>query len=342
MIIIKYGFYVKAFIFSFIFFAQCVVANAAVYTYDKLNRLTSVTYDNGYKLTYEYDAAGNLLTLTTSEYIFKVEAKDPTNKWSTDGPGLTVRTALNSTTNNPPNVDTIIVEPSGPVHVNEAVSVSASFTDPDAGDTHTAVWNWGDGTTAVGAIDENNVKGQHSYSNAGLYTVKLIVSDDKSGVGESFYKGLVIYNPDGGFVTGGGWIDIPEGAYPGDPALSGKATFEFNSKYHKGATVPKGQAKFQINSSRLKFESRSYDWLVITGEMGQCKGSGAINGKGDYGFMLTVIDGNNKGNSKADKFRIKLWEKATNKIVFDSQMEAEDSAAPVTTLGGGSITIHKK
>jgi len=38
-------------------------ANAAVYTYDNLNRLISVTYDNGQKVIYTYDAGGNILSV---------------------------------------------------------------------------------------------------------------------------------------------------------------------------------------------------------------------------------------------------------------------------------------
>lgn len=41
-------------------------AYAISYTYDYLNRLTSVTYENGQKLTYTYDAAGNLLSVTVT------------------------------------------------------------------------------------------------------------------------------------------------------------------------------------------------------------------------------------------------------------------------------------
>ena len=41
----------------------------------------------------------------------------------------------------------------------------------------------------------------------------------------------VVYDPSAGFVTGGGWIDSPEGAYIPDPSLTGKANFGFVSKY---------------------------------------------------------------------------------------------------------------
>ncbi|MGE5416831.1 MAG: Ig-like domain-containing protein [Acidobacteriota bacterium] len=41
-------------------------AAADIYTYDDLNRLTSVTYDDGSKITYTYDAAGNILSITNT------------------------------------------------------------------------------------------------------------------------------------------------------------------------------------------------------------------------------------------------------------------------------------
>lgn len=39
------------------------------YTYDSLNRVTSVDYGNGFKEEYTYDAAGNRLTMIISKSI---------------------------------------------------------------------------------------------------------------------------------------------------------------------------------------------------------------------------------------------------------------------------------
>jgi len=41
-------------------FSASVFAVTATYTYDELNRLTQVAYDNGNRITYTYDAAGNI------------------------------------------------------------------------------------------------------------------------------------------------------------------------------------------------------------------------------------------------------------------------------------------
>ena len=153
---------------------------------------------------------------------------------------------------------------------------------------------------------------------------------------------IVFYDPSGGFVTGGGWINSPAGAHTLNPALTGKATFGFVSKYQKGATVPSGNTEFQFNVANFNFKSTSYDWLVIAGARAQYKGSGKVNGLGDYGFILTATDGQISGGGGVDKFRIKIWDKMTGTVVYDNQLGAGDDADPTTALGGGSIVIHKK
>ena len=85
-----------------------------------------------------------------------------------------------------------------------------------------------------------SASGTHIYPNAGVYTLTLVLTDNDGGCATSTFQYVVVYDPAGGFVTGGGWITSPAGAYAADPALTGKATFGFVSKYKKGATVPTG------------------------------------------------------------------------------------------------------
>jgi PKD repeat protein len=207
------------------------------------------------------------------------------------------------------------------------------------------VWNWGDGTTSAGAVSETGgsgtVTGGHSYSTPGVHTVTLTVTDDDGGVGSTIHQFVVVYDPDGGFVTGGGWINSPEGAVPSDPSLAGKASFGFVSKYKKGTTTPTGKTQFQFKVANLNFHSTSYQWLVVAGAQAKFKGDGEINESGDYGFMLSAIDGALPGGGGSDKFRIKIWEKATDAVVYDNQLGVDDDAPPDTEIGGGSIVIHK-
>jgi hypothetical protein len=103
--------------------------------------------------------------------------------------------------------------------------------------------------------------------------------------------------------------------------------------------VPTGQTEFQFKAGNLNFHSSSYEWLVVSGARAQYKGNGTINGAGNYGFLLTAIDGQVSGGGGIDKFRIKI-SNATGAIVYDNQMGASDTGDASTALGGGSIVIH--
>jgi hypothetical protein len=128
-----------------------------------------------------------------------------------------------------------ITAPVAPVQVGTAISASASFTDPGILDTHTAVWNWGDSTTSAGTVTEasgsGSVTGSHGYTSDGVYTVTLTVTDKDGASGQSVFQYVVVYNPSAGFVTGGGWITSPAGAYAANPALTGPANFGFSVRY---------------------------------------------------------------------------------------------------------------
>jgi hypothetical protein len=85
-----------------------------------------------------------------------------------------------------------------------------------------------------------------------------------------------------------------------------------------------------------------YEWLVISGSKAQYKGSGTINGSGDYGFLLTATDGKISNGGGVDKFRIKVWNKGTGTIIYDNAAGPDDiDTSNMTALGGGSITVHK-
>ncbi|HIH44309.1 MAG TPA: hypothetical protein HA257_04275 [Candidatus Methanoperedenaceae archaeon] len=175
---------------------------------------------------------------------------------------------------------------------------------------------------------------------SGVYTFMVSATDLAGNTVISDPVFFVVYDQNGGFVTGGGWIDSPAGAYIADPSLTGSANFGFVSKYQKGAKIPTGETEFNFKVADLNFHSDAYEWLVVAGARAQYKGTGVINGAGDYGFMLTAIDGAISGGDGSDKFRIKIWDKDSGSVVYDNQPGADDSATPATIIQGGSIVIH--
>lgn len=249
------------------------------------------------------------------------------------------------------NVAPVISSVDVPVAVNAlntAIAATVNFTDVGLLDTHSVSFDWNEaGTTAANAavaVSENNGAGSASasyvYSTPGVYTLAVTVTDKDGAVVATSYQYIVVYDPSAGFVTGGGWIDSPAGAYVADPTLSGKASFGFVAKYKKGATTPSGNTQFNFKAGDLNFSSDLYDWLVVAGARAQFKGEGSVNGVAGYGFMLTAIDGDVAGGGDADKFRIKIWESATGHIVYDNQVGADDDAQLTTLLSKGSIVIH--
>jgi len=239
-------------------------------------------------------------------------------------------------------VITNITGPVDPLVVSATATVQVGFMDIDTGDSHTATFFWDDGTSTgpVPASDGSAVA-SHQYMKPGVYRVEIIVTDAEGESAVGHFEYVVIYDPNGGFVTGGGWIDSPPGAYAVNPALAGKANFGFVAKYKQGATVPEGNTEFQFKAGNLNFHSTSYDWLVVAGAKAKYKGTGEINGSGNYGFMLTATDGQINGGG-VDRFRLKIWDKNNNDVVvYDNQMGASDTADPITSLERGSIVIHK-
>ena len=155
-----------------------------------------------------------------------------------------------------------------------------------------------------------------------------------------------MYDPDDGFVTGGGWINSPVDACQltaGCIGATGKANFGFVSKYKKGTQIPTGNTEFQFKAGDLKFHSGAYEWLVVANHRAQYKGVGTINGGGNYGFMLFVIDANLTPSTDVDLFRIKIWDKDNgDMVVYDNELGGADDADPTTEIGGGSIKFHSQ
>jgi hypothetical protein len=238
--------------------------------------------------------------------------------------------------------------PLDPVQESSVVTLTAEFVDNE-GETHTAEWDWGDGAVTSGTVTEptqaspGTVTDSHTYADPGVYTATLTITDSKFNSTQQVFPFIVVYDPEGGFVTGGGWIHSPPGAYPADPIMTGSAEFGFVSKYKKDATAPMGETEFEFEVAGLHFHSDTYEWLVIAGAQAMFRGSGTVNGEGDYGFMLTAVDEKLTPSTNEDLFRIKIWDKNDNDaLVYDNEMDDEEDARPDTALGGGSIVIHTK
>src|SRR5687768_3406530 len=263
--------------------------------------------------------------------------------------GVETATAVKNVTvvNVAPSVGVPAV-PADPAPAGSEVTVSAAFTDPGKADTHVgaAQWDAGGGFETAGVTVADGVVTARKMLAPGVYSVTLMVTDDDGGEGRSSATAyVVVYDPNGGFITGGGWIVSPEGACaPSACVYTGedKATFGFSAKYKPGASAStSGNTEFEFKAGGFKFTSTVYQWVVVAGGKAQFKGEGVVNGEGDFGFLLTAIDGALRGAGSADALRIKVWNKATGETVYDNRRGAGEDSDDATALGAGSIVIHK-
>ena len=251
----------------------------------------------------------------------------------TDISGLSTTASANVHVDNVAPVLNNIAATPVPVQISTALSIGAAFTDVGILDTHTARIDWGDGNITSGTVTETKgsgfASGTHIYTTSGIFTIRMTVTDKDGAVSnEAIYADMVVYDPAGGFVTGGGWMKSLAGAYLADPLKTGKAVFGFSAKYDKNASVPTGEVTFQLQGSSLNFTATGLDWLIVNRQnaTAQFKASGTLNGVSGYQCIIWLNEGN------PDKFRIKIWA-SNGQVVYDNGV--------TQSLGGGSIKIHK-
>ncbi|MDO6391544.1 HYR domain-containing protein, partial [Pontibacter sp. BT731] len=259
---------------------------------------------------------------------------------ATDEAGNKTEASFTVTVENAKPSNLVVSGPASPVQQGAEVTLTATFDDDNI---RSAVWNWGDGESTTTPISGTSITATHKYSEPGVYSVVVTIEDHCGEKTSTHYNYVVIFDPNGGFVTGGGWIDSPPGAYVANPLIVGKANFGFNAKYKKGSNLVDGNTEFHFKAGDLDFKSSAHDAmsLVVAGHKAIYKGIGTINNRGDYAFMVSVVDGDLKGKAEADRFRIKIWDRKDGAIVYDNQLGAADNADASTAIGGGSIVIHE-
>ncbi len=168
-------------------------------------------YDDAAYLIYWYD---DFLSVVRSDRFTGWEAW---GKWS-ENPGLdiagygndlvmlTVRAAgTGPPPNNCPTKPTISGTPPVTVFANQTLGFSGSSTDPDAGQTLSWIWAWGDSTqyrnSTPSSVTQTNAN--HSWATPASYNVTLTVSDGTCMVGsDPFQVNVRPESSDVGYLEG--------------------------------------------------------------------------------------------------------------------------------------------
>ncbi|MCQ9132752.1 family 43 glycosylhydrolase [Streptomyces hilarionis] len=214
--------------------------------------------------------------------------------------GRSTDTAVVTVANAAPSV-TSAAGPASPVPVGGRAVVTARFTDPGAGDTHSCTVDWKDGgRPAAGTVTATGCRAEHAYTAAGVFRPVITVRDDDGGTAARTLPEVIVYDRAAGPVVGAGLS-----------ASRGKPFFSVSAGYLPGATAPAGTVTFSLKPASLTLRSGHLDWLVVSGKRAVLQGTGAVNGRSGYSFRVTATDG-------PDTFHIRIWKTSGGKVVHDT------------------------
>jgi len=220
----------------------------------------------------------------------------------------------------------------------QVASVSAVLTDSNTNsivgwDVLFAVYNEEDNLISSANVptdSSGNAQATIQGMPVGVYTIETqFIGDDCYYHSSQDTTILAVYDPTGGFATGGGWYMADDEV----TELYGRANFGFNAKYKQDVST--GNLEFQFKTGDLNLKSTSIDWFVISSSNAQFKGQARVNGTEGYFFRVIAKDFGEPGKD-TDEFDIKIWDgdpddEATSLIHISKNV-----------LSGGNIVVHKK
>ena len=261
---------------------------------------------------------------------------------STAGGPAALDSALLTVSNQAPTVTGVSVAPAS-AGIGIPVTATATYTDPGSNDQHTAVVDWGDGTTSPQPTtvtpSGGTVSADHAYSRAGSYSVCVTVTDDEDA-SDAGCRTVDVTGPTNlnAFVTGGGQIDVRAGSAPASPTAAGKAVVALVARYAGRPGSPCGVTLVMFRAGDLLVRADSIDALTVTGNEATLGGGAVVNGRNGYRFQISLSDGDVPGGDRVDRIRVRVWS-GSGDVLLDTQPGAAATAAPSTPVQG-NLAIH--
>jgi hypothetical protein len=207
--------------------------------------------------------------------------------------------------------DVTVIEsapPSASIDAPGVVAVGSSFvadasgsSDPD-GDGLEHRWSF------AGQVASGPVVGLVAPDAPGIYPLVLEVVDP-SGATDEQRLDIVVYDPSGQGVSGGGWFLSPAGALVDQSEASGRAHVAFHASYRRGRTTPDGNVGMRFDGGGLVLRSSEFEWLVANDSRARFRGTGTLEGRSSQ-VTFDVIA------TEPSTIRIRIWDDTG--LLYDS------------------------
>ena len=168
------------------------------------------------------------------------------------------------------------------------VNLKATFTDPDADQTHIAARSTG--TTDARPRRRVNESTKtctkaHTYNTPGVYTINVTICDNVVACGTA--DGLVVvYDPTAGFITGGGWHQRRPGLVPGQPGAHRPGELRLQLAVQEGRDRADRRDGVQVPGRQHELPQRELHLARRLGFKAQYKGTDTSTGRPAIEFTL--------------------------------------------------------
>jgi PKD domain-containing protein len=244
--------------------------------------------------------------------------------------------------NRPPTVSLTGPAPWQVFRAGTAVTLTAAVSDA-GGDALTCAVNWDDTATSTVTPAAGTCAGNHTFAHAGMYTIRLKVSDDDGGEATASVL-VVVYDPDAGWVNMDGSALTPAGAVVDGPDAAEWTWAHLAARYYQPEGPPTGAAKTWVAGTSFRMDAEaSLEWLVVTPD-GKIAVKGTSTGADGTAYRFVFYGYDRSGD---DAMRLVVWRAAAGAVpgagtVYDNRPNAgydidEVDPLPMTS---GAVQIH--
>lgn len=193
------------------------------------------------------------------------------------------------------------------VDVGQDVHLTLGFVDNSATQTHKAVVDWNDGCPSPAPVvtesgGTGQVAFQHRFCTAGYYFLTVRVTDSGGRTTET-RRDVVVNSP--GLAAVGGRGNLVPAAAPGGARAPVRFVFwtpVANAAPLRGTNnnaFVRLDGPFQFRSDRIGTMTRS-------GQAAHLEGTGSLNGRSGYRFVIDATDGGQPPAGSGDSLRVRI------------------------------------